>query len=165
MLQWLRRLCKPLYRIWFLWTLLKQDWCSPIIQSLTRPSSTFTLRDLKEFTLVNGNLYFWTSGEVLAWAISKAEAKEELQRVHDLSCAGNYISLYRACKRKVIVSLRWPRKQLTSERFCKVPGVPRCRRILVPLRGRRLETTILDFYHYHLLPPNWSDDEDSKEVV
>lgn len=43
------------------------------------------VRELRDLTLTKGELYFRDSGGVLARAVSKVEAKEELQRVCDLS--------------------------------------------------------------------------------
>lgn len=68
--------------------------------------------ELKEFAIVNGELYFWGGGGVLARALSKAEAKEVLQRIHDLSCGDNDISLYRRCKDMVMIGPIWPKKLL-----------------------------------------------------
>lgn len=71
-----------------------------------------TLKKLKDFTLANG---FRGSGGVLARAVSKAEAKEEYKCLDDLYCGDNDINLY---------YLRWPRRLLTIENLCKVPGIP-----------------------------------------
>lgn len=60
-------------------------------------------RGLKYFTLINGELYFQGSGRVLARAASKAKTKEDLQRVHDLSCQDNDIGLYRRLQRQNII--------------------------------------------------------------
>lgn len=36
----------------------EQDWCASIIQKLTQPSSSVVARELKDFFLINDNLYF-----------------------------------------------------------------------------------------------------------
>lgn len=63
----------------------KQDWCTSIVQNLTQSLFCSRVR-VKRFYFVNGDLYVRASGEVLAAVVSKAEAKEELQRIHELSC-------------------------------------------------------------------------------
>lgn len=47
----------------------------------------------ERLALISRELYFQSG--VLARAISKAETKEELKHVHDLSCGDTDISLYR----------------------------------------------------------------------
>lgn len=64
-----------------------------IIQKLLQPSSSVIARELKDFALKNGELYYRGSGGVLSRAISKVEAKTELERVHNLCCGDNDISL------------------------------------------------------------------------
>lgn len=44
--------------------------------------------------MVNWELYFPGIGTFMAPALSMAEAKEKLQRVHDFSCGNNDINLY-----------------------------------------------------------------------
>lgn len=53
-----------------------------------------TAKKLKYFTLVNGELYFQGSGEVLARPVYKGKAREELQRINNLS-SDNDTSLYK----------------------------------------------------------------------
>lgn len=53
------------------------------------------ITELKDFTLINGELYFRGGGGLFARAISKAEDKEELKHIHDLPDGENDISLYR----------------------------------------------------------------------
>lgn len=57
-------------------------------------------KKLKEYIIVNGELYFRDNGRVLALAISNAEAKEELKRFNELSCDDNEISLYKRLQRQ-----------------------------------------------------------------
>lgn len=52
-------------------------------------------KELKEFALVYGDIYFQGIGEILTCVVSKAQAKEELQRAHDRSCGDNNVSHYR----------------------------------------------------------------------
>lgn len=99
-------------------------------------------RELKNFTLINGELYFQMSDGVLASALSKAESKEELQRVRDLLFGDNDISLYRHLQRHGYYSLKCPKRQLISKGLCEVPRIPKCKEIIVSPRSQRLETTI-----------------------
>lgn len=62
-------------------------------------------KELKNFVLRNGELYYQGSGGVLARAISKEQAKAELEHVHELCCVDNEISLYRCFQRK---GYYWP---------------------------------------------------------
>lgn len=59
-----------------------------------------TTRELKEFTLANGEPYFRGSGGIITRAMFEGEAKEELKRVHDLSCGDNNIFLSRRLQRQ-----------------------------------------------------------------
>lgn len=54
------------------------------MQKLAQPSSTMVARDLKDFTVVNGKLYYQGGDGVMA-ELYLNEAKEELQRSHELS--------------------------------------------------------------------------------
>lgn len=56
----------------------EQDWRTSIIQDLTQPSSTTPEKEMKDFTLINNELYFRGSGEVLARVVFEVEAKEEI---------------------------------------------------------------------------------------
>lgn len=71
----------------------EQDWGASIIQKLTHRASSVVTRELKDFVLTNGERSFKGNGGVLAGAISKAKAKEELKRFHDLSCSDTDISV------------------------------------------------------------------------
>lgn len=57
-------------------------------------------RNLKDFVLTNGELYFWGNGGVLARPTSKVDAKMEVKRVHNIYCEDNDISMYRRLQRK-----------------------------------------------------------------
>lgn len=82
-----------------------EDRRTSIIQKLAQPSSSVITRELKDFVLKNGKLYYRGSGGVLARAISKAEAKTELEHVYDLCCRDNDISLYRRLQKR---GYYWP---------------------------------------------------------
>lgn len=44
----------------------EEDWCILIIQKLALPSSTMEARDLKDFTIVNVELYYRDGGGAMA---------------------------------------------------------------------------------------------------
>lgn len=52
-------------------------------------------KDLKDVNVFYGGLYHQGNGRVLARALSLINAKEEVSRIHDLSCGQNDIGLYR----------------------------------------------------------------------
>lgn len=56
----------------------EQDWRTPNIQKLAHPSTTMVSRDLKDFAVVNSELYRQGGGGVMAQALSMVEAKEVL---------------------------------------------------------------------------------------
>lgn len=60
-------------------------------------------KDLKEFILINGELYHRGTGGVLIRALSQTEAKDELHQIHDLLCGENEIILYRHMQRQGIL--------------------------------------------------------------
>lgn len=83
----------------------KEDWRTPIIEKFSQPSSSAAARELKDFVLRNGELYYRGSGGVLARVISKEQGKAEMDHVHNLCCGDNDISLYRRLQRK---GYYWP---------------------------------------------------------
>uniref|UniRef100_A0A2N9FQR3 RNA-directed DNA polymerase n=1 Tax=Fagus sylvatica TaxID=28930 RepID=A0A2N9FQR3_FAGSY len=64
------------------------------------------LREIKDYTLISGDLYRRLPGGVLARCISLEEAKERLPEVHEKTCGdGGAISLYRRLQR---LGYFWP---------------------------------------------------------
>lgn len=63
-------------------------------------------RNLKDFMAINNELYHHCGGGFVARPLSITEVKEELQRVHELSCGDNDVSIYRCLKRQ---GYYWPR--------------------------------------------------------
>lgn len=53
------------------------------MQKLVQPSSSMVIRDLKDFAIINDELYYRGSGGVLTRALFAAKAKEKLQRLHN----------------------------------------------------------------------------------
>lgn len=72
-----------------------EDWRKTVNQNFLQPSSTMTAEELNDFILIDSKLYLWCNGGILARTIFGGEAKEELKRVHSLSCGNNNRSLYR----------------------------------------------------------------------
>ena len=64
------------------------------------------LREIKDYTLISGDLYRRLPEGVLARCISIEEAKEKLLEVHEKTCGdGGAISLYRRLQR---LGYFWP---------------------------------------------------------
>ena len=64
------------------------------------------LREIKDCTLVSGDLYRKLPGGVLARCINIKEAKEKLLEVHEKTCGdGGAVSLYRRLQR---LGYFWP---------------------------------------------------------
>ena len=74
----------------------QEDWRVPIKAKLMSPSVVVDLREIKDYTLIFGDLYRRLLEEVLARCISIEEAKEKLLKVHEKTCGdGGAVSLYR----------------------------------------------------------------------
>lgn len=133
----------------------EQDWRTFLIQKLTQTSFSVVVKGLKDFTLINGKLYSRGNGGVLAQAIYKAKAKEELKRIHDLSCEDNDISLYRCLHRRGYYWLEISKDVAELQKSCVKcqdsldVGEP----LFVQKRGDWRQSS-LDFLQYWLLLPN-----------
>uniref|UniRef100_A0A2N9GMB4 RNase H type-1 domain-containing protein n=1 Tax=Fagus sylvatica TaxID=28930 RepID=A0A2N9GMB4_FAGSY len=84
----------------------QEDWRAPIKAKLMSPADTADLREIKDYTLISGDLYRRLPGGVLARCISLEEAKERLPKIHETTCGdGGAISLYRRLQR---LGYFWP---------------------------------------------------------
>uniref|UniRef100_A0A2N9INS0 RNA-directed DNA polymerase n=1 Tax=Fagus sylvatica TaxID=28930 RepID=A0A2N9INS0_FAGSY len=84
----------------------QEDWRAPIKAKLMSPAVTADLREIKDYTLISGDLYRRLPGGVLARCISIEEAKEKLPDIHEKTCGdGGAISLYRRLQR---LGYFWP---------------------------------------------------------
>uniref|UniRef100_A0A2N9EJ59 Integrase catalytic domain-containing protein n=1 Tax=Fagus sylvatica TaxID=28930 RepID=A0A2N9EJ59_FAGSY len=84
----------------------QEDWRAPIKAKLISPTVTADLKEIKDYTLISGDLYRRLPGGVLAHCISLKEAKERLPEVHEKTCGdGGAISLYRRLQR---LGYFWP---------------------------------------------------------
>uniref|UniRef100_A0A2N9H0B8 Integrase catalytic domain-containing protein n=1 Tax=Fagus sylvatica TaxID=28930 RepID=A0A2N9H0B8_FAGSY len=84
----------------------QEDWRAPIKAKLISPAVMADLREIKDYTLISGDLYRRLPGGVLARCISIEEAKEKLPEVHEKTCGdGGAISLYRRLQR---LGYFWP---------------------------------------------------------
>uniref|UniRef100_A0A2N9GPS6 Uncharacterized protein n=1 Tax=Fagus sylvatica TaxID=28930 RepID=A0A2N9GPS6_FAGSY len=84
----------------------QEDWRAPIKAKLMSPAVAADLREIKDYTLISGDLYRRLPGGVLARCISIEEAKERLPEVHEKTCGdGGAISLYRRLQR---LGYFWP---------------------------------------------------------
>uniref|UniRef100_A0A2N9G4I2 Integrase catalytic domain-containing protein n=1 Tax=Fagus sylvatica TaxID=28930 RepID=A0A2N9G4I2_FAGSY len=64
----------------------QEDWRVPIKAKLMSPAVVADLREIKDYTLISGDLYRRLSGGVLARCISIEKAKEKLLEVHEKTC-------------------------------------------------------------------------------
>lgn len=108
--------------------------------------------DLKDFTIVNGELHHRGSGGAIARAIFVTKAKEELERVHELSCGDNDSGFIGAFKGKDTTGLKWPKRLPNYNLLAIMLGTPRCKGIIVSLISRRLETTLSRFSSTWCIP-------------
>uniref|UniRef100_A0A2N9FFM0 RNA-directed DNA polymerase n=1 Tax=Fagus sylvatica TaxID=28930 RepID=A0A2N9FFM0_FAGSY len=84
----------------------QEDWRAPIKAKLISPTVTADLKEIKDYTLISGDLYRRLPGGVLTRCISLEEAKERLPEVHEKTCGdGGAISLYRRLQR---LGYFWP---------------------------------------------------------
>jgi ribonuclease HI len=84
----------------------QEDWRAPIKAKLMSPADTADLREIKDYTLISGDLYRRLPGGVLARCISLEEAKQRLSEIHEKTCGdGGATSLYRRLQR---LGYFWP---------------------------------------------------------
>ena len=84
----------------------QENWRVLIKAKLMSPAVVADLREIKDYTLISGDLYRRLLGGVLARCISTEEAKEKLLEVHEKTCGdGGTISLYRRLQR---LGYFWP---------------------------------------------------------
>uniref|UniRef100_A0A2N9INK7 Integrase catalytic domain-containing protein n=1 Tax=Fagus sylvatica TaxID=28930 RepID=A0A2N9INK7_FAGSY len=84
----------------------QEDWRIPIKAKLISPTVMADLKEIKEYTLISGDLYRRLPKGVLARCISLKEAKERLLEIHEKTCGdGGAISLYRRLQR---LGYFWP---------------------------------------------------------
>jgi hypothetical protein len=84
----------------------QEDWRAPIKAKLVSSVAAAHLREIKDYTLISGDLYRRLPRGVLARCISIEEAKERLPEVHEKTCGdGGAISLYRRLQR---LGYFWP---------------------------------------------------------
>ncbi|CAL8992919.1 unnamed protein product [Prunus brigantina] len=81
----------------------EDDWRKPLKKKLVEESS---IKDLKDYVIIFGELYRGLPGGVLTRCVGVAEARRRLQEVHDATCTLEpIISLYRRLQRK---GYYWP---------------------------------------------------------
>uniref|UniRef100_A0A2N9IY75 Uncharacterized protein n=1 Tax=Fagus sylvatica TaxID=28930 RepID=A0A2N9IY75_FAGSY len=84
----------------------QEDWRVPIKAKLMLSTVMADLREIKDYTLISGDLYLRLPGGVLAQCISLEEAEEKLSEVHEKICGdGGAASLYRRLQR---LGYFWP---------------------------------------------------------
>ncbi len=77
-----------------------EDWRMPLKAKLMSPVAAADFKEIKDYTLISGELYRRLPGGVLARCISIQEAKRKLIKVHENTCEdGGGICLYRILQR------------------------------------------------------------------
>lgn len=92
----MKRHCEPPQQICFLLIRLINEIGKILsFKILNQPSSNVAAKDLKNFIVINGKVYFQGSAAALTQAFSLIEVKEEYAMRHDISSEENDISFYR----------------------------------------------------------------------
>uniref|UniRef100_A0A2N9FTM9 Integrase catalytic domain-containing protein n=1 Tax=Fagus sylvatica TaxID=28930 RepID=A0A2N9FTM9_FAGSY len=108
----------------------QEDWRASIKAKLISPIVTADLKEIKDYTLISGDLYRRLPGGVLARCISLEEAKERLPEVHEKTCGdgGSYQPLPQTSAAGILLA----KHECRSSRDTKpMPNLP------VPLQQRR----------------------------
>ena len=83
-----------------------EDWRIPLKAKLMSPVVAVDFKEIKDYTLISGELYRRLPGGVLAHCISIQEAKRKLIEVHEKTCEdGGGISIYCRLQR---LGYYWP---------------------------------------------------------
>ena len=78
----------------------QEDWRALVKAKVMSPAIVADLREIKDYTLISGDLYRRLPRGVLARCISMEKAKEKLLEVHEKTCGDRgVISLYRRLQR------------------------------------------------------------------
>uniref|UniRef100_A0A2N9HEC3 RNA-directed DNA polymerase n=1 Tax=Fagus sylvatica TaxID=28930 RepID=A0A2N9HEC3_FAGSY len=84
----------------------EEDWRMPLKAKLVSPVAAADFKEIKDYTLISGELYRRLPGGILARCISIQEAKRKLVEIHEKTCeGGGEISLYRRLQR---LGYYWP---------------------------------------------------------
>uniref|UniRef100_A0A2N9HPH6 Integrase catalytic domain-containing protein n=1 Tax=Fagus sylvatica TaxID=28930 RepID=A0A2N9HPH6_FAGSY len=104
-----------------------EDWRAPIKAKLVSSVAAAHLREIKDYTLISGDLYRRLPRGVLERCISIEEAKERLPEVHEKTCGdGGAISLYRRLQR---LGYFWPNMSAEAAKIqsqCPESQCPAC---------------------------------------
>jgi ribonuclease HI len=84
----------------------EEDWRMPLKAKLVSSVAAADFKEIKDYTLISGELYRRLPGGILARCISIQEAKRKLAEIHEKTCeGGGEISLYRRLQR---LGYYWP---------------------------------------------------------
>jgi ribonuclease HI len=84
----------------------EEDWRMPLKTKLVSPVAAADFKEIKDYTLISGELHRRLPGGILARCISIQEAKRKLIEIHEKTCeGGGEISLYRRLQR---LGYYWP---------------------------------------------------------
>lgn len=71
----------------------ERDWWKSVIDNLLHPFYSTNMKELKDFTIIEGQLYYCDTRGILALAILEDESKEELERIYNSTYADKDKSL------------------------------------------------------------------------
>ena len=84
----------------------QQDWRSEVKEKMKEAGYGGSIKKLKDYTLIEGELYKRLSGRILSWCINEKEGKLRLEELHSQACrVTEKISLYR---RMQCMGYYWP---------------------------------------------------------
>ena len=145
----------------------REDWRAPIKAKLMSPAIVADLREIKDYTLISGDLYHRLLGGVLARWINMQEARKKLLEVHEKTCENRgAISLY--CRLQWL-GYFWPNMSTKAEDLQS--QLPTCQlhhnneEVCATFISTDWQTSFLEYLLEGILPSNPKDDYRLKRLA